>query len=246
MIHRNSLRRVKRGIAISVVALTTMGGMAWAAIPSADGTIKGCYAKTNGLFLGIPYSKGDVRVVDSAESCRSYETLISWNQKGPKGDPGPAGPTGPAGPAGPAGPVGPTGPEGPAGPQGEQGPTGVAGPVGPAGPEGATGPTGPVGPQGEPGPAGSAGGISGYEVVHAQAGGSVSLTSYLEATANCPNGKKALSGSLSVDSGFGFPADFTVDYTHPTVSGDAWAAGVVFPDEAERTLLLTVVCVDGT
>jgi len=90
-------KNARRGIAAGGVALMTMGGVAWATIPAADGTIKGCYARTEGL-LGIPHSKGDVRVVDSGESCRSYETLITWNQRGPAGPQGPAGTPGLPGP----------------------------------------------------------------------------------------------------------------------------------------------------
>ena len=68
-------------------------GVGWAAIPGDDGQIKGCYATTSGL-LGIAHSKGDTRVVDSAEACRSYEKPLSCNQQGPKGDRGPQGPQG--------------------------------------------------------------------------------------------------------------------------------------------------------
>lgn len=105
-------------------------GVGYAAIPGNDGVIKGCYATTNGLLLGIPHSKGDTRIVDSAEACRSYETPLSWSQQGPKGDPGPQGP------------------------QGEKGDTGATGPKGDTG---ATGATGPQGPKGDTGPAGAAG-----------------------------------------------------------------------------------------
>jgi hypothetical protein len=63
-------------------AALALSSVAYAAIPSADGTIKGCYASKNGLLLGIPYSKGDVRIVDEAEGCRSYEMPIGWNQGG--------------------------------------------------------------------------------------------------------------------------------------------------------------------
>ncbi len=115
---RRPSRRATLGTLILVVALA---GGAYAAIPGSDGQIKGCYALSNGIALGVPYSKGDVRVVDEAESCRSYEKQINWNQKGP------AGPAGPAGLAGPAGPVGPAGPAGPAGSEGPQGPPGPSG-----------------------------------------------------------------------------------------------------------------------
>jgi hypothetical protein len=43
---------------------------------------------------------GALRVVDSADDCRTTEEPLSWNTTGP------AGPTGPQGPAGPAGPAG--------------------------------------------------------------------------------------------------------------------------------------------
>lgn len=71
-------------LAISL-ALLALGGVGYAAIPSADGTIKSCYATTNGLLLGIPHSKGDARIVDAAQSCRSYEAAVSWQQHGPTG-----------------------------------------------------------------------------------------------------------------------------------------------------------------
>jgi hypothetical protein len=113
-------------------AVATVGATAVAtgAIPAADGTIKACYATTNGVLLGIPHWKGDTRIVDSDESCRSYERALAWNQRGPKGDVGPAGPQGPKGDVGPQGPKGDTGATGPSGPQGPPGPQGPAGPAG--------------------------------------------------------------------------------------------------------------------
>lgn len=82
--------------ATAVVTATTSGA-AVAAIPAADGTIKGCYANVNSLLLGIPHSKGDARIVDENEGCRSYETTLKWNQTGPRGPAGPTGATGAAG-----------------------------------------------------------------------------------------------------------------------------------------------------
>ena len=102
-----------------------------AAIPGSGGQVKGCYATTDALLLGIPHSKGDLRTIDSAEACRSYEKQISWNQQGVKGD---------------------TGPTGPQGPQGVKGDTGT---TGPAGLQGSQGDIGPQGPKGDPRPAGS-------------------------------------------------------------------------------------------
>src|SRR6266498_3273925 len=57
-------------------------------------------------------------------TCKSNETLVTWNQVGPPGPPGPAGPAGPTGPQGPSGPIGATAPQGPAGPQGPTCPVG--------------------------------------------------------------------------------------------------------------------------
>ena len=78
-------------------------------------------------------SRCDLRVVDSSETCRNYETTLKWNQQGVKGDTGATGATGE------------TGATGPQGPQGEQGPIGIQGPQGPVGPQGAAGPQGPAG-----------------------------------------------------------------------------------------------------
>jgi hypothetical protein len=71
--------------ALTLVAVLAAVGVGYAAIPGTDGQIKGCYATTNGLLLGIPHSKGDTRIVDSGEACRSYETAIAWNQQGSPG-----------------------------------------------------------------------------------------------------------------------------------------------------------------
>lgn len=111
----------------SAALVAALSGVAVAAIPSAGGSIQGCYALTDGLLLGIPHSKGDTRIVDESATCRSYEKAIAWNQKGLKGDPGSIGGQGPAGPKGSDGPAGPAGPNGPTGPQGAQGPKGDPG-----------------------------------------------------------------------------------------------------------------------
>jgi hypothetical protein len=66
-----------------------VGGIAYAAIPDANGVINSCYSK----------STGGLRVAERATDCRSGETALSWNQQGR------VGPTGPQGPAGPANPT---------------------------------------------------------------------------------------------------------------------------------------------
>ena len=174
---KHRLRRPSAKTVVGTVALVAvLSGIAYAAIPAADGKISGCYDKRSGAL----------RVVDQTTTCRSGEAAIAWNQKGPtgpagtpglqgeKGETGDTGPAGADGPAGPAGEKGDPGPEGPAGPAGEKGDTGDSGPAGPEGPPGPEGPAGPkgdpgdpggpVGPEGPPGPKGDPGprGPTGY------------------------------------------------------------------------------------
>ena len=87
-VSRRRLRRPSFGAAIAVVAVVALAGIGYAAIPSSSGVFRGCYAKTDGIILGIPHSKGDLRLVNEGEACRSYETLVTWNQTGPQGLPG--------------------------------------------------------------------------------------------------------------------------------------------------------------
>jgi type VI secretion system secreted protein Hcp len=118
-------RSAWRGRRLAYVLLPTTAALgagavfASGAIPGSDGTINACYLPS-----------GSVRVVDSASDCKSSETFISWNQKGPKGD---------TGPQGIPGEQGKQGDKGETGAQGIQGPQGVQGPAGPAGPAGASG-----------------------------------------------------------------------------------------------------------
>ena len=100
--------------ALATTALA--GGVAWAAIPSGN-LIDACYQKV----------EGQLRVIDSTETCRPSELPISWNQvgqQGPQGLQGPKGDTGETGATGPQGPQGEPGPQGERGLQGEQGPAG--------------------------------------------------------------------------------------------------------------------------
>lgn len=103
-----------------VGAVVSGAVVAAAAEPSGDETIHGCVNPS-----------GSLRVV-SAPACRSNETLLSWNQRGPRGPQGPQGETGEQGPQGVPGSPGPTGPPGPSGPPGAQGPAGPAGTSGTA------------------------------------------------------------------------------------------------------------------
>lgn len=114
-------------VAAGSVLAISIGGFAVAAIPSADGTIHGCYA-TSGLGTN---ELGRLRIIDPSRGgmCTNKETAISWSQQGKPGLPGSAGPSGPAGPTGSTGSTGSTGPSGA---PGSPGPSGPSGPPGPA------------------------------------------------------------------------------------------------------------------
>lgn len=76
-------------IVVAALFAAAAGGIAYAAIPTAGGTISGCYGKLTGI----------VRVIDAEEgaSCLSrYENPISWSAQGPPGERGPQGERGPS------------------------------------------------------------------------------------------------------------------------------------------------------
>ena len=101
-----------RVVLIAGVAALGSAAIGYGAIPGAGGTINGCYEKRIGVLRVID--------VEAGKSCTSWETPISWNERGAQGEPGVAGERGPEGPQGPQGP------QGPVGPQGLQGAPGVA------------------------------------------------------------------------------------------------------------------------
>lgn len=82
-------------------------GVGYAAIPSTDGVIHGCYQET----------AGNLRVIDAdaGQGCRTGEIAMSFNREGP------------AGPQGATGVPGATGATGDTGPPGEPGPPGISG-----------------------------------------------------------------------------------------------------------------------
>ena len=111
------LKRPSPGTALSLVALVVAAsGAAYAAIPSADGVIHGCYNASSN-------PSGQLRVIDAeaGAKCGKNEKVLDFNQRGPKGDTGPQGPQGVQGPQGDQGPKGDTGATGPAGPAGPAG-----------------------------------------------------------------------------------------------------------------------------
>lgn len=81
-------RRPSPGGVVALLALiVALGGVAVAAIPGSDGTIRACYQKGN----------GNLRVVDSSGDCRPNEAPLEWNRTGERGATGATGATGPAG-----------------------------------------------------------------------------------------------------------------------------------------------------
>lgn len=71
------LRRLLIGLTVAI-ALALVAGVAWATIPSKDGTITACFGDRTGL----------VRIIDSdSGKCLRGETPISWNKTGPPGPP---------------------------------------------------------------------------------------------------------------------------------------------------------------
>ena len=87
----------------AAVVLGAGTAVAIAAIPSSDGTIRGCYVTT-----GTPPS-GQLRVIDEGQNCAASEATLTWNQQGPTGPVGPQGDPGPPGDSGSGGSGGSTG-----------------------------------------------------------------------------------------------------------------------------------------
>jgi hypothetical protein len=75
---------MKRTLVIALVAVAAVAAasFAYAAIPSANGTISACKD-----------SKGALKVIDAeaGNACNGNQQLLTWNQQGPQGPPGPAG-----------------------------------------------------------------------------------------------------------------------------------------------------------
>jgi len=84
--------RILVGLAVGGV-LFGIATAVQAAIPDSSGVIHGCFGKP-----GTP-QKGELRVRDTGELCRSYENPLNWNAAGVTGAKGLTGPTGPTGPS---------------------------------------------------------------------------------------------------------------------------------------------------
>jgi len=69
-------------VILAAAVLAIAGGVSYAAIPAADGTISACRD-----------AQGRLKVIDTeaGQSCPSNQQLLTWNQQGPAGTPGIAG-----------------------------------------------------------------------------------------------------------------------------------------------------------
>ena len=153
--------RTRTRITLAGLALgaALAGGVAWATIPADSGLYTACKLKATGTIRLIDPSGPSSSLLSR---CTSYETQITWNQKGLKGDPGLTGANGTsgvdgkdglAGPKGADGTNGVNGNNGPAGPKGDNGASGADGQPGAPGQDGQPGAQGQAGPPGQAGPA---------------------------------------------------------------------------------------------
>ena len=118
------------GVGVALLVAGGLAAVAYAAIPSRDGTIHACYDRRT----------HQLRVIDAeaGERCvERREAPLKWNVQGPAGPQGPQGATGLQGPQGATGAPGAQGATGATGLQGPQGTTGATGAQGPPGPAGA-------------------------------------------------------------------------------------------------------------
>jgi hypothetical protein len=157
---RTRTRTILAGL---VLATALVGSVAWATIPDDNGLYTACKLTALGTIRLIDPSGPSTSLLSH---CTSYETKITWNQKGAKGETGAAGASGANGAAGKngldgkAGAAGATGADGTDGTNGTDGKDGARGPKGSDGTngtngtngvDGAPGAQGPAGPQGPPG-----------------------------------------------------------------------------------------------
>jgi hypothetical protein len=161
-------------------AMAAVGSVAYATIPdSTSGVIHSCYSQSLGTWRPIDYP---------TQKCKSGETQLDFNQRGPQG------PTGPAGPAGKDG-VSITSTS-----LAQGDPNCVNGGSRFDSASGTTyacnGTNGKDGAQGPPGPPG----ISNYQVVTAAGDDTTSLS---QATARCPAGTTSIGGGAEIAGGIG-------------------------------------------
>jgi type VI secretion system secreted protein Hcp len=87
---------ISRTLKIALPLAAALGAgtaVAIAAIPGADGTIRGCYPTAD------PNARA-LRIIEETQTCATTEQLLTWNQSGPTGPQGPPGDPGPPGDSG--------------------------------------------------------------------------------------------------------------------------------------------------
>ena len=116
---------------------------------------------------------------------------------------------------------------------------------GPEGPEGATGPAGPQGPQGPAGPTGPAGAdgaLAGYEIVTGAPVAIAGTDFVVSASANCPVGKVATGGGVSISD----PAGGVVMVeSRPVALGAGWFVSVANFSEDPNSATPYAVCANA-
>jgi len=118
---RHKLTRRGSIAALALLGVLAAVGVAYAAIPSADGVIHSCYnANSN--------PSGQLRVIDAEAGarCAKNERVLNFNQVGPKGDKGDKGDAGTDGVDGIDGINGTNGTDGTDGTDGAPGPAGIS------------------------------------------------------------------------------------------------------------------------
>ncbi len=227
--------RARISLGALVLAATLVGGVAWATIPDGTGLYTACRLNAGGTIRLIDPSGPSGSLLSR---CTSYETRITWSQRGPAGAPGADGAAGSAGPPGPTGDQGERGLPGERGASGEPGAPGVPGAPGDPGPEGTAGPQGPQGPPGAPGSV-----VSGRIVVRAQSALDSIEVKY--ARADCPAGKVLVGGGSSFDNGP--PTEIRITVSVPELASQSWLAGAI--EDAPTTSLWSIsayaICIAG-
>jgi hypothetical protein len=97
------MRRIRgRTLLAAAVTVAVTTGVGYAAIPSSNGAVNGCYERITGILRVID--------TDAGKRCKSFETPLAWNVQGPSGAPGATGPKGDTGAKGEQGDPGAPGP----------------------------------------------------------------------------------------------------------------------------------------
>lgn len=206
---RGKLTRSGNILAIGLIGVLAAVGVGYAAIPDGAGKLTGCYLSGSGQLRLI-----DVEATP-AQTCRTNETQVSWNQQGPKGE------------------------QGIQGIQGVQGDQGIPGVKGDQGVKGDTGPQGPKGDTGAPGP-----NTLGRKHVVGETKAFAPGGQFTTVVASCPAGEIATGGGFNAGSTVSGDPGFTVQASGPG-DGESWrfAGSRTGPDSVNKTVTVWVICI---